>query len=257
MSAAAGAPTLLYGSRAPDSLPAGTTLDTGVSDALVIENAEILYLLHELPMAAAEALLPPSLHPSVPAVFGVTFVRATDGPLGPFTMAWLGIACRTGIKPRHLVLSAFCDGDAAAQAFAARYGFACETAAVTCRETFDRVHGTVVVDGHSVLETEITDSIPLVGAGATIKYSPPLNAAQVNGNATLVQFEAAYEFRRVLRGRPRFRTFDAARLGSRLLTPTTPIAGSHAVVDLHLLPVRFEVDPRLPAEQGGARKIAR
>ena len=50
MNANAGAPTLLYGNRAPESLPAAATLDTGIAKPLVIENAEILQSsLHTTP----------------------------------------------------------------------------------------------------------------------------------------------------------------------------------------------------------------
>jgi hypothetical protein len=90
-----------------------------------------------------------------------------------------------------------------------------------------------------------------------IKYSPPLTATRVNGDAALVQFEAGYDFKRSVRGRSQLATFDAAALGDAAVMPTMGIAGSHAVVDLHLMPVRFQVDLRTPAEAGGAKKIAR
>ncbi|MEQ8662829.1 MAG: acetoacetate decarboxylase family protein [Gammaproteobacteria bacterium] len=253
-----GAAELLYGNRAAaDVTLAPVPLDTAASDTVVIEDAEILYVLYEMPMARALERLPSSLHPSVPALLGFTFVSARGGPLGAFTIAWHGIACRTGIKPRHLIQGAWCDGARAVEFFASRYGFACRPAAVTLRETFDRVRGSVALDGTTLIDLAITDGLPLVGAGALIKYSPPLNATTLDGAPALVQFEAGYDFKRVLRGRPRLACFDAAALGDAGLAPTTPIAGSHAVVDLHLMPARFQVDLSTPAEAGGARKIAR
>ncbi len=251
-------PELLYGSRPAATVAvADRALDLAASDTVVIEDAEILYVLFETPMRVAEALLPGSLHPSIPAVLGITCIRAAGGPLGTFNLAWVGLACRTGIKPRHFITAAYASGEPAADFFAARYGLAARPAAVGYRETFDRVRGTVADGGRDVLDVSITDCIPLVGAGATIKYSPPLNAVRLDGAPALVQFEAAYEFKRVLRGKPRLAAFDAAALGDPALRPTTPIAGSHAVVDLHLMPVRFQVDLETPAEAGGARKIAR
>ncbi|MEQ8233436.1 MAG: hypothetical protein RLW61_19760 [Gammaproteobacteria bacterium] len=249
---------LLYGSRAAAEVAlAATPFDATANDTVVVADAEILYVLYEMPMARALERLPVSLHPSVPALLGFTFVRAAGGPLGPFTAAWHGIACRTGIKPRHLVQGAFCDSERVSEFLAARYGFACRAAAVTLRETFDRVRGAVTLDGDTLIDLAITDSLPLVGAGALIKYSPPLNATTLGDAPTLVQFEAGYDFKRVLRGRPRLACFDASALGDAGLAPTTPIAGSHAVVDLHLMPARFQVDLVTPAEAGGARKIAR
>lgn len=253
-----GAAELLYGNRAANDIAlAATPLDTAAGDTVVIEDVEILYVLYEMSMASALERLPASLHPSVPALFGFTFMRAPGGPLGAFTIAWHGIACRTGIKPRHLVQGAFCNSTQAGDFFASRYGFACRSAEVGLRETFDRVRGHVEVDGTTLIDVAITESLPLVGAGALIKYSPPLNGTTLAGGPALVQFEAGYDFKRVLRGRPRLAAFAAAELGDAGLAPTHPIAGSHAVVDLHLMPARFQVDLVTPAEAGGARKIAR
>lgn len=251
-------PELLYGRRHAGSVPlAATPLDLAASAPVVLENAEIFYCLFEMRMAAAEARLPQSLHPSVPAVLGITFIRADDGPLGPFTLAYLGIACRTGIKPRHFITGAFCQGAQASAFFASRYGFAITDAEVAYHETYDRVRGHIGVGGRSILDLVIAQCVPLVGAGATIKYSPPLNAVAVGGQPALVQFEAAYEYKRVLRGRPQTLIYDGQALGDAEVVPTWPIAGSHAVVDLHLLPVRFQVDLSVPAETGGAGKIPR
>jgi hypothetical protein len=251
-------PELLYGRRHAGNVPlARTPLDLAADAPLVLADAEIFYTLFEMRMAAAEARLPRSLHPSVPALMGITFIKAASGPLGAFTLAYLGIACRTGIKPRHFVTGAFCEGEQARAFFAGRYGFAIEAAEVAYHETYDRVRGHIGRDGRSLLDLVIAECIPLIGAGATIKYSPPLNAADVAGKPALVQFEAAYEFKRVLRGRPQALIYDAAGLGDAEVAPTHPIAGSHAQVDLHLLPARFQVDLEVPAEAGGASRIPR
>ena len=252
------APVLLYGSRAPGTVNlAPTALDVSPQETLVLPDVQILYVLHEMPMQAALARLPVSLHPSIPAVLGMTFIHAKESPFGEFTLAYLGIACRTGIKPRHFITGAFCGNAAAAAYFSSRYGFDCKSATVNYRETYDRIRGEVVVDGCSILDVAIAECLPLVGAGGMIKYSPPLTATRVNGEPALVQFEAGYDFKRSLRGRSQLATFDAAALGDAAVTPTMGIAGSHAVVDLHLMPVRFQVDLTTPAEAGGAKKIAR
>ena len=251
-------PVLLYGQRDPASVSINSaTLDTTQADTVVIPDAEIFYSLFEIRMRDAEAMLPPSLHPSVPALLGISLIHANDGPLGRFTLAYSGIACRTGIKPRHFIQSAFCSGKEAGDFFSTRYGFPCRPAEVESRESYDRIHATVQLDQQCVLDISAIECLPLVGSGATVKYSPPLNATVVNGDPALVQFEAAYEFKRVLRGRPQLSVYDAAILAEGGLLPTTPVTGTFAVVDLHLLPVRFEVDVATPAEKGGARKIAR
>ena len=252
------APVLLYGQRAPDTLPlAGDALDVSPQETLLLPDVEILYVLFEMPMQVAVARLPVSLHPSVPAVLGMTVMHAKASPFGEFTLAYLGIACRTGIKPRHFITGAFCANQAAARYFGSRYGFACHTASVSYRETYDRIRAEVVVAGRPILDIAIAECVPLVGVGGMIKYSPPLTSTRINGIAAMVQFEAGYDFKRSVRGRPQLTHFDAAALGDGAVTPTMAIAGSHAMLDLHLLPVRFQVDMHTPAEAGGARKIPR
>ena len=68
-----GTPELLYGQRAAASVAVNpAALDTAATETVVIENAEILYVLYEVPMQAALAALPVALHPSIPAIYGMT-----------------------------------------------------------------------------------------------------------------------------------------------------------------------------------------
>ena len=73
----------------------------------------------------------------------------------------------------------------------------------------------------------------------------------------MVQMETAYAFKRVIRGTPQLLAYDAAALGDPRILPTFPMSGTHAVVDVTLLPPRFTADFAVPAEAGGAKKIAR
>lgn len=249
---------LLYGSRPASALPnPRTPLDVEAAGEVLLENVQVHYVLFETPMAAALDVLPVSLHPAVPAHLGITFWRCEAGPLGAFECAWVGLACRTGIKPRHLVYAAFVNRAEVGEWLQRRYGFDCRVADVHYRETYDRLQGRIVVDGVPVIDTVTTRMQPVVGAGASVKYSPALNATRVGDTATLVQMEAAYAFKRVIRGTPQLLVHDAAALGEPGLTARFPMSGTHALVDVTLLAPRFTADFAVPAEQGGARKIAR
>lgn len=247
---------LLYGSRADRGTPR-TQIDVSQAGEVLLENVQVHYTLFEVPMEAALAVLPVSLHPAVPAHLGITFWRCADGPLGAFECAWIGLACRTGIKPRHLVHAAFVNRAEVGEWLQRRYGFDCRVAEVLYRETYDRLQGRIVVDGRVLLDTVTTRMQPVVGAGASVKYSPALNATRVDDAALMVQMEAAYAFKRVIRGTPQLLAYDAAALGEPRLTAKFPMSGTHAVVDIALLPPRFTADFALPAEAGGAQKIAR
>jgi len=249
---------LLYGTRAAASQPVPRTqIDLTQTGEVLLENVQVHYALFEVPMTAALAALPVSLHPAVPAHLGITFWRCDDGPLGAFECAWIGLACRTGIKPRHLVHAAFVNRAEVGEWLQRRYGFDCRVAEVHYRETYDRLQGRIAVDGRVLLDTVSTHMQPVVGAGASVKYSPALNATRIGGAALMVQMETAYAFKRVIRGRPQLLAYDVAALGDARLQATFPMSGTHAVVDLTLLPPRFTADFAVPAEAGGAKKIAR
>ncbi len=250
------APELLYGSRTPADMPRGAVI-AAHSDPIELGAVEIYYSLFELPMSTVLPRLPQSLHPSVPAVLATSFWRVRESVCGPFEFAYAGIACRTGIKPRHFVFGAWCDNADAGQLLRERYGIGCETATVTCRESYDRIRGVVTLDSGVALDIVTTNMVSLSGAGAMVKYSPALGLAEIDSQQQLVQFEAGYEFKRVLRGEVTAAGFDAAALGEPTLRPTHAIAGTFAVCDVTLLPPRFAVDLTVPAEAGGATKIAK
>lgn len=243
-------PEFLYGNGDGSALSITDSFQAA-SDEVTFENVDVFYSLFEVSMAEALELLPRGLHPSIPAVIGVTFWHAKQSPIGEFTLAFAALACRTGIKPRHLVLQAYASNDAAANFFGQRYGFNCQIAEVFFQENYDRFYGRVSLDGLTVLESETNEALPLVGAGVAIKYSPPLNAAKVGSENQLVQFEAGYDFKRAARGKPKLKHFSGP------IEAKTPISGTHALCDIHFLPARFTVDFQTPAEQGGAKKIAR
>lgn len=249
------APQLLYGQR-----PAGTfgvqaaPLLPDTDGEVVLKNVQVHYSLFELPMASVLPRLPGALHPSVPAAIGLTVWRCLDGPLGSFSVAWVGVACRTGIKPRHLVHGAFCDREDAARWLRDRYGLACRHATIASLETHDRAWSRIDVDGTAALELACENPQPLV-PGSTVKYSPVLNAARVQDRLALVQMEVAFDFHRVMRGVPKLPAYAAGLMGDDALAPHYPVSGTWAEVDITLLPPRFKLDPEIPAEKGGASRL--
>lgn len=247
---------LLYGRRAGTTVGSeAQPLDVGSRDDVVLHDVTLHYSLFELPMAVVLPRLPEALHPSVPAVLGISVWRCADGPLGPFALAYVGVACRTGIKPRHLVHAAFCSEPRVGAWLRGRYGLPCLPADVHSLETYDRVHSRVERDGRLLLDVVAENPQAVVGRGAVIKVSPTLAPARFADGIALVQMEASFEFKRVMRGLPRVGHFDAATLGEPTLAPDYPVSSAFGVADVTLHPARFRVDPALPAERGGARKV--
>ena len=96
----------------------------------------------------------------------------------------------------------------------------------------------------------------ILGAGAAVKYSPALTTVVLDATTTLVQMEASYRFKRVLRGTPQVLSVNTAALGESRLVPCFPMSGTPALADVVLHVLRFKTDRVVPAEQGGARKIS-
>lgn len=249
------APELLYGHRPRGTFGVGAKplVADGRGD-VVLKEVFIHYALFELPMADVLPRLPESLHPSVPAVLGITVWRCPDGPLGPFALAYAGVACRTGIKPRHLIHGAWCDNPEVANWLEGRYGLRPRAARIQNLETYDRAWSRVEVAGKPVLDLASERTQPLV-AGSTVKYSPILNPAAFADGVALVQMEVAFDFRRVMRGVPRVGVFEAEAFGDAALRPHYPVSGTWAEVEVTLLPPRFRLDLTVPAEAGGAGRI--
>lgn len=249
------APELLYGQR-----PEGTfgikaaPLTRDNAGEVVLKRVQVHYSLFELPMASVLPRLPTALHPSVPAAIGLTVWKCPEGPSGSFSVGWVGVTCRTGIKPRHLIHGAWCDREDAATWLRSRYGLNCTLAAISSLETWDRAWSKIEVAGVPVVELVTENPQPLV-PGSTVKYSPVLNAARIENAVTLVQMESAFDFHRVLRGVPRLPVYAAEAMGDAGLSPHYPISGTWAEVDITLLPPRFKLDPEIPAEQGGASRL--
>jgi len=247
---------LLYGQRPGHTVGTDARpLVTSAREEVALKDVEIHYCLFELPMASVLPRLPEAMHPSVPAVLGLTVWRCRSGPLGPFALAYVGVACRTGIKPRHFIHGAFCDSLDVGNWLRDRYGFPCRVANVHSLETYDRAHSRVEIDGTPILDLVSDRLQPLVGRGAMVKYSPALNAARLGDEVALIQLEASFDFKRVARGVPQAGVYDAAALGDGALRPHYPISGTFALTDVTLHPARFKVSPTIPAERGGAKKI--
>jgi hypothetical protein len=244
---------MLYGAREAAIVDA-PPLDLSSREDIKLSDVEIHYCLFELPMASVLPRLPRSLHPSVPAVIGLTVWRCPGGPLGAFSLAYVGLACRTGIKPRHFIHGAFCDSADVGGWLGRRYGLACRTAQIHSLETYDRIHSRITVPAGPVLELSTHHVQPLVGRGAVVKFSPILNAARLN-DLVLIQMETSFEFKRVVRGVPNIELYNAAEMGDSTLTPAYPISGTFSIVDVTLHAPRFKLDVTVPAEQGGASKL--
>ncbi len=217
-----------------------------------LSGVEVLQVMFEIASDAMQDLLPRALNPTIPPTATFVFWRCPDGPLGPFTLAQVRVGCRAGVRPRGFLLQAYCEGEPAATALAARWGFACRPGTVRLRRYYDRIVGTVAADGRPILQISLID--PQVIVGVEIQYTANMNLARVRGaegeRVRLVQVDPEYTLRRTDRGRPQLDVFVPEAWHATGLTPVYPVSASAAVCDLTLPRIRYIVDPDVPALQG-------
>src|SRR5206468_8018027 len=134
-----------------------------------LPGVDILHLSFEVGQAAADALLPRAMHPSVPRYMTCVISHFPQTPVGPFYLAQLRLMGRAGVHPRGYVLQADTDAPAATQALPQRWGFPADTAQeVALRMHYDRVFAMVVKDGQKILDMALSQSETV--SGADIQY---------------------------------------------------------------------------------------
>ncbi len=233
------------------------TINGFKTEALTLKGAQILELHMEIDDDPADALIPRTMHPSIPAYAIFNVSHYPTSPWGEFTVAELRIAGRTGVRPRGFVLRSYVDNQEAAKEIAARWGYPVAHADVALRVSHDRVSGRVRLGGKTVYEVEEIDREAI--SGNDIQYIASMHLARNkdDGKLILVQVDPEYVFAKAERGRPRVVTLDNDAFGAGTsLRVMNPIMASFATADVTLPRVRYICNPELPAMQGTTKVAA-
>jgi hypothetical protein len=245
-------------------MPISGTLDTSdrlttaplasnlADEPVVLERAEVLQVMFEIDSESVASMLPAALHPTDPTVATFVAIKASDSPVGSFTLAETRIGCRAGIRPRGFVSGGYIDDFAAELVLADRWAFSLRPADVVLERRYHDVALQVVLDGRTILSTSLVDPVPL--SGAEIQFAASMHLARVlkEGDEVprLVQVDPELTFHRASRGTARLDAFDAVAWGDERIEPVYPISAWYALCDLELPRVRYICDPDLPAFQG-------
>ncbi len=234
------------------------TINGYKTDQLVLKGVQILELHNEIDDDPADALIPRTMHPAIPAYAIINVMHAPASPWGPFTIGEVRVAGRTGVRPRGFVLRSYCDNDAARKELAARWGYPVAAGAASLTLRHDRVVGKVAVSGKTVLEAELMDRDAI--SGGDIQYIASMHLARnsEDGKLVLVQVDPEYTFSKAERGKPRIVTLDPAAFSANdsNLRLMNPIMASFATADMTLPHIRYVCNPELPAMQGTTKVAA-
>ncbi len=233
---------MLSGTKSVGSLEDGAPVmpDFDTSPA-VLEDVLILKVLHEIAANAITDVLPPGLHPTIPPLVTWMVLQVGSSEFGPFSIAQTRVECRSGARPRAMLVSAVVDSADVAAALGSRWGYRALVGDVALDRSYDRAGARVSIDGSDVLDVEVVDPVPL--RPSDLQWMASMHIAQTPRGLRLVQIDPTYDVGRAERGRPLVHVFDATAWGEPGIVPTYPIAATISSATITLPKIRFLCAP--------------
>jgi hypothetical protein len=193
--------------------------------------------LSEIAAEPMSAMLPPALHPSLPPVVGFRAYSVPDSEWGPFRLAELRIECRSGLRPRGLLVGAVVDSAAAARGLGERFAFRCTVGEVRIDRAYDETRLRVARGSTTWLELRLR--VPQRLGESDTQFVSSLHPARTPRGFRLVQVDVEHAVRRAERGQLELEAFDAAAWGEPLIRPTRLLPGVVGRADVSIRPLRF------------------
>jgi hypothetical protein len=215
---------------------------------VTLPGADVFQAVFEMPVSAREAVVPPGLHPTNPALCVMLAWRCPESPWGAFSLAQVRAQTRSGLRPRGFVVGAVCDNPAAADALAADFGFPAQPGEVLLRRAYDAAWLEVAVAGQTILALEGMDPEPLLPID--VFYAVTLNLAETPRGPRLLQVEPEYAIARAERLRPRLLSFHPDGWGDRHLDPYFAVSASLTSATIVIPRMRFVCRPDALAFSG-------
>ena len=233
---------MLTGTASPESLTAhAATMASFDAEPVDLGGVELLKVTYETRMGQRTASLPPALHPSNPPTLIVHVWRVAESPWGPFAMAEARVGCRSGTRPRGFVIGCIVDGEAAAGALAAGWGFPVRPGSVELDRGYDRAAAAVHLAGERVCEIDAIEPEPL--GLDDIAWTTTMTLAHTPSGLRLVQVDVDHTLDRSERLTPRHLGVDAAAWIHPTLDPYHPVSAAVTVGRATLPALRFVARP--------------
>ncbi len=217
------------------------TIDRYPTEPIRFDAVACFQMTAEMRNGAREAILPPSLHPTIPAALSLQVWSVGDSPWGGFHMAVARAACRSGVRARGFTLAAYASSTAACEALRSHFGFPARLGDVSLRRGYDGADASVVFDRREILTVHALDPEPM--GVDDVQYTGSLNLARTPNGIRLVQLEADHTATRIERLTADLSTFDATAWGNPLLDPYVVVSASLALETVLFPPLRFVCRP--------------
>ncbi|HEY5647691.1 MAG TPA: acetoacetate decarboxylase family protein [Pseudomonadales bacterium] len=233
---------MLVGTASIEALAAGAA-EVAAFHAHAIELSDVVcfQLTAEMRNSAREAVLPPGLHPTIPAALSVQVFEVGMSPWGAFDFATVRISCRSGVRARGFSRGTLVSSEVACAGLRDQLGFPARQGSIRFRHGYDGVSVDVTEQGHSILRIEAIDPEPM--ALDDVQYTGTLNLAKTPLGLRLMQVEMNSSARRVERLTARLEVFDGRAWGDERLVPSRVIAAAVSEMTATFPPVRFVCRP--------------
>lgn len=224
-------------------------IDGYKTQAWTLKGAETVEVRNEIDNVVAVSLLPPALHPSMPAYATFRISRIAESPAGPFGWCEVRVVGRAVGIPVGFVLRCFCDNDAAARELTARWGYPVAHGEMDISMRHYRGSASVTSNGRVVLEVEMSNR----ESSLSLLPLPAVNLARnrLDEKLVLVQVDNEAQVSRSERAAYRIVTLDQEALAAGgTIRPTNPMSATLSTADIILPRIQYIYDPERPAEQG-------
>jgi len=216
-----------------------------------LSGARLMEFRYEIDDDPADTLLPPALHPAMPAYASFAVMDFPDSPVGGFRVGEVRVVGRAGGRPAAFVVGSFCDSKAASRELSARWGSPAIPAEVELMARHFDIVARVSTNGRSLLELELRNRRPL--PSLHLQPLPCMNLARnrEDNRLMLVQVDFEAVFAQSDSGSERVVRLDRnAFRGAENLRLMSPMSAAFATADVTLARIQLICDPERPAESG-------
>lgn len=232
---------LIGNASIPSLARSAATINQYCQEAIEFNDVVCFQMTMEMRNQAREAVLPPALHPTIPASLSLQIWEVGDSIWGQFTMAICRIACRSGVRARGFTSKVYVSGATAADKLATTFGFPASVAEINFRHGYDGVDIHVLRDSKKILSVASLNPEPM--GSNDVQYTGTLNLAHTPNGLRLVQLEAQHRCSRVERLSSRLKTFIPEAWGNSLFDPYLVVSSSIANEAVSFPPIRFVCKP--------------
>ncbi|MEZ4330335.1 MAG: hypothetical protein R3F35_01170 [Myxococcota bacterium] len=240
---------MLVGSADPKRFERDAPVLAGFdTPALALVDCVFVQALCEIESEPMCAMLPPALHPTLPPVVGFGAYAVAQSEWGAFRMAQLRIECRSGLRPRGLLVACVVDSETARRGLAERWGFRARPGRVAIERAYDATR--LCVEQGDARWLELVIRAPQRLGESDTQFVSSLHPARTPRGFRLVQVDLEHAVTRAERGRVEIAAFDAGAWGEPTIRPTLPLPGVVGRADVSIRPIRYVCRPDVLAFEG-------